>query len=107
MGNEEWIAEDVPWYLIDKDRERPWRDEDVAMSAPIIIAKGTYLEAIDAMGKHMQKISEMNHVQRGGEGAMYRMAMGVFLAGSYVDPRYPKELGLRVEGRYYRVMRKP
>lgn len=99
----EWIAEDVPWYMIDTKVERPWRDEDVAMSSPIVVAKGTYLECAKAMGNRMENHAEMSHVIRGGEAPMYRMAMGVFLALSYVDTRYPQEIGIRVSGRYYRV----
>ena len=41
-----YIAQDVPWYMIDKSEERPWRDEDMAMSAPRTLGKyDTRLEA--------------------------------------------------------------
>lgn len=102
MGNQ-WVAEDVPWYMIDKDQERPWRDEDVAMSSPTTVYKGDYENCLRAMHNALNRISEMNHVQRSGEAALFRSAAQMFYNAMLADNRFPHELGVRIAGRYHRV----
>jgi len=88
-----YIAEDVPWYMVDKYAERPWRDEDMAMSAPVY--SGDSEE--DARGKLAMRllgISEYDFVQRHGDGQMYVSAANFILRGGD---------GIRISGRYYRI----
>jgi len=96
MSTGEWIAEDVPWYLIDKDAERPWRDEDMAMSATQRLAvRDTELHAREALSNHLMSISRYGHVIRGGESETYEQAAVLVLRPGYG--------GIRIHGRYYRV----
>lgn len=90
-----YIAEDVPWYMIDKSIEAPWRDEDVAMSAPTAIHTGEDEEhARGKIAMHLLNVSEMDHVWRSGNPQMYVSAANFFLRGGD---------GLRISGRYYRI----
>jgi len=90
-----YIAEDVPWYMVDTSVEKPWRDEDVAMSAPVNVYSGDSEE--DARGKLAMRllgISEYDFVQRRGNGQMYVSAANFILRGGD---------GIRISGRYYRI----
>jgi hypothetical protein len=90
-----WIAEDVPWYMIDKSADRPWRDEDVAMSSPRKFGEyATVEEARQAVAGDLEASSGYGFIVRGGEREKYLAAAQAVLAG--VD-------GVRVHGRYYRV----
>lgn len=97
-----WIAEDVPAYMFDPKAERPWRDEDVAMSAPETIHKGTsYDVAMQHMSDKLVGISQMNYVRLAGETATYTLAAAAFM--SCRAHRTPSELDIRIHGRVYRV----
>lgn len=90
-----WIAEHVPWYLIDKTLDRPWRDEDVAMSAPVNLGEyGTETDARVAVASDLVRSAEFGHVTRGGDAPKYMAAATAILAG--VD-------GVRIYGRFWRV----
>lgn len=90
-----WIAEDAPWYQVDKSADRPWRDEDVAMSSPRRFGEfATEAEARQAVAEDLEVSSEYGFIVRGGEREKYLAAAQAVLAG--VD-------GVRVHGRYYRV----
>lgn len=90
-----WIAEDVPWYQVDQTVDRPWRDEDVAMSSPIRHGEfATEGEARKAVADKLREISTFNFVVRGGSAEMYRTAAAAITLG--VD-------GVRIAGRFHRV----
>lgn len=90
-----YFAEDVPWYMVDTSIEKPWRDEDCAMSAPATVHKGDdEKEARSKMALHLLKISEYDFVKRSGGDLMYVSAANFFLRGGD---------GVRVSGRYYRI----
>lgn len=90
-----WIAEHVPWYQVDKSVERPWRDEDMAMSAPEKLGEfRTEDEARKEVAAHLVKCSNLGFIQRAGEGPKYVAAGTALLFG--VD-------GVRLHGRFYRV----
>lgn len=90
-----YIAEDVPWYMVDRTAGQPWRDEDAGMSAPIHVH--TSVEEEDARGKlamHLLNISEMDRVVMFGNPKMYASAANFILRGGD---------GVRISGRYYRI----
>lgn len=90
-----WIAEDVPWYWINEQAPRPWREEDLAASAPRRFGEfATEAEARQAVAGDLEESSTYNFVVRGGEAEKYRTAAMAVLLG--VD-------GIRIKGRYYRV----
>lgn len=91
-----WIAEDVPWYQVDKESRRPgMTDEDRAMSAPREFGEfGTESEARSAVAGDLEQSATYGFVVRGGEREKYLVAAQAVLAG--VD-------GIRIHGRYYRV----
>lgn len=91
-----WIAEDVPWYLVQPDLRRPsMTDEDVAMSAPRRLGEfATRGEAQAAVADDLEVSSHFNFIVRGGEREKYVLAAEAILAG--VD-------GVQIHGRYYRV----
>lgn len=91
----QWIAQDVPWHIVDTSTDKPWRDEDRAMSAPQTIATGES-EAHVRMELHMHllKIAQFNHVRLAGETKLHQAAADAILAGVW---------GVRIHGRYYRI----
>lgn len=90
-----WIAEDVPWYQVDQSAERPWRDEDLAMSAPRKFGEfATVEEARQAVAGDLEASSTYNFVVRGGEREKYLAAAQAITLGAS---------GVRIHGRYYRV----
>lgn len=90
-----YIAEDGPWYMVDTTVERPWRDEDVAMSAPVRIGEfDTLEEAQNALHDKLWEYSEHDFIVRSGESVKYQIAAAAILAGVN---------GIRIDGRYYRV----
>lgn len=90
-----YIAEDVPWYMVDSSVEKPWRDEDRAMSAPIIVCPATSEEeARSKLAMRLLEISEYNFVKREGGDLMYVSAANFILRGGD---------GVRISGRYYRI----
>lgn len=90
-----WIAEDVPWYMVDRDSSRPWRDEDVAMSAPIKIGRfDSETQAREALFKKLMEQSEYNFIKRSGESGTYRAAAMLIL-----EP----ETSVKIYGRFYQV----
>lgn len=91
-----WIAEDVPWYMIDKSVDRPWRDEDVAMSAPRRLGKvDREDEARTLAVEDITECAHYNHVARAGETEMY-LAQAEKIASGEAD-------GVKIHGRYWRV----
>lgn len=95
-------AEDVPAYMFDPKADKPWRDEDVAMSAPRTLAKDqAFSSALDVMAEHLRGISVMNHVVMAGEAATYALAAAFFESAK--TRRFPAELGVQISGRVYRV----
>lgn len=102
MQKTAYVAEDLPTYMFDTSKERPWRDEDVAMSAPNKLAKDQgYTSALEVMIDHLTRISTMQHVIMGGEQGTYLLAAAFF--GSFKTHRYPAEVGIQISGRVYRV----
>lgn len=92
-----YIAQDVPWYMIDTSEERPWRDEDVAMSAPRTLGKyDTRLEAALKLASEFEEIAGFRH---DGEDGLYRALAGGLraCAGEGFE-------GVRIHGRYYRIV---
>lgn len=90
-----WIAEDVPWYQVDQTSDRPWRDEDVAMSSPQRHGEfATEQEARQAVAGHLEEISTFNFIVRGGERELFLTAAKTILLGAG---------GVRIHGRYHRV----
>lgn len=90
-----YYAEDVPAYLIDSEAEKPWRDEDLGMSATQIVAKSESADdARDAMFDHLWDIADMDHTVRSQKSSLYRIA--AVLINSGAD-------GVRIGGRYYRI----
>lgn len=90
-----WIAEDVPWYQVDQTSDRPWRDEDYAMSAPRRFGEfATEQEARQAVAGDLEASSAYGFIARGGETEKYLVAAQAVLLG--VD-------GIRIHGRFYRV----
>ena len=93
----------VPAYEFDPKAERPWRDEDVAMSAPILVAKDQSFEsACEVAADRMTKTSTMNHVVMGGEQGIYAIAAAFFAAAK--TRRYPADLSIQISGRVLRVV---
>jgi hypothetical protein len=95
-----YIAQDVPWYMIDTSEDRPWRDEDVAMSAPRTLGKyDTRLEAALKLAAEFEEVAGYRHVQADGEDGLYRaLAEGLrACAGKGFE-------GVRIHGRYYRIV---
>jgi hypothetical protein len=90
-----WIAEDVPWYSVDKSVKGPWRDEDVAMSAPRKLGKyDTEDEARAQVARELELIASYRYIKAGGESDKFVWAAETIRRG--VD-------GIRISGRYYRV----
>lgn len=90
-----YIAENVPWYMVDSSIEKPWRDEDVAMSAPVVYYTGdSEEEARDAMSNALLDISMFGFVKRSGESGIYVNASDFIISGGD---------GVRIFGRYYRI----
>ena len=90
-----YIAEDVPWYMIDRTVEQPWRDEDVAMSAPrLVAASNDEYTARTALSEELERIAEFEYVIRDMEDTMYRDAAAFIRSGGD---------GVRILGRYYRI----
>lgn len=90
-----WIAEHVPWYSIEKTLDRPWRDEDVAMSMPVKLGDfATETDARVAVASDLTRSAEFGHVARGGDAPKYLASASAILAG--VD-------GVRIYGRFWRV----
>ncbi len=90
-----WIAEHVPWYSVDKTLDRPWRDEDIAMSMPVKLGDfATETDARVAVASDLVRSAEFGHVTRGGDAPKYMAAATAILAG--VD-------GVRIYGRFWRV----
>lgn len=90
-----FIAEDVPWYMVDRTEVMPWRDEDVAMSAPERVGEfDTEDEARQALHELLLEISRYDFEIRGGESDKYTTAADAILFGAD---------GIRLYGRYYRV----
>lgn len=103
MKTQAYKVVDLPSYEFDTSKERPWRDEDVAMSAPRTLGKDLSFEAAcDVASEHMTHISTMNHVQMGGEQGMYVLAAAFF--GAAKLRRYPADLSIQVSGRVLRVV---
>ena len=90
-----WIAEDVPWYMIDKSVRGPRTDEDAGMSAPVRLGEyATEQEARQAVAGHLEEISTFNFIVRGGERELFLNAAQTILQGAY---------GIRIHGRYHTV----
>lgn len=92
-----YIAQDVPWYMIDKSEERPWRDEDMAMSAPRTLGKyDTRLEAALKLAAEFEEIAGIGHDEE--DGLYPALAKGLrACAGEGFE-------GVRIHGRYYRIV---
>lgn len=73
----QWIAEDVAPFHIDPHYKghRPHTDEDVAMSSPQTLYKGTSLSAArKAAATYLTQCANMNHVRMAGEAGTYLSA---------------------------------
>lgn len=82
----QWIAEDVAPFDADPDYQgqRPWRDEDVAMSAPTVFYKGlSERDARNSLMAALHVISEYNHVKGAGNSERYTEAAKEIGAGAY------------------------
>lgn len=100
MEKAAYKAEDVPAYMFDTKAEKPWRDEDIAMSGPVTVAKDTtFVGALDAIQERLTRIASMDH--NSGEQGMYLLAAAFF--GAAKLRRYPAEIGVQISGRVYRV----
>lgn len=102
-----WIAEDVPMYMVDTRLRQPMTDEDAGMSAPNRLARNvTYAEACAVVAKHLEEISLLNFVQRDGQTKAYQAASAMFEAAAPTgESRYPMTFGVQVAGRFHRVRR--
>lgn len=90
-----WIAEDVPWYMVDRNHPRPMDDETAGMSAPIRIGRfDSETQAREALFKKLMEQSEYNFIKRSGESGTYRAAAMLIL-----EP----ETSIKIYGRFYRV----
>lgn len=102
MVENKYIAEDVPWYMVDKTIDAPWRDEDMAMSAPIKVGEAdTWQAAYLMLSEKMAECAKMNHVRASGDSPM--MAIGAMTMAAAAQSNYDPSVGIRVHGRYYRV----
>lgn len=89
-----YVAEDVPWYRVDRSQKSPWRDEDLAMSAPRKLGEcDTEDEARGVLSDYLLTCARMGHISREGERPMLQAAAMAVLLGVEV----------RVHGRFYRV----
>jgi hypothetical protein len=103
MQPKAYRVDDIPAYEFDPKAERPWRDEDVAMSAPRNLAKDQSFEsACEVAADHMTGISTMNHVVMSGEQGIYAIAAAFFAAAK--TRRYPADLSIQISGRVLRVV---
>ena len=100
-----WIAEDVPMYMIDNRENKPRRDEDVTMSAPISLGKHlSYTGALIKVAEHLESIAKLRITGREKTETFYRTAAQLFLAADEtVGSYYPLTFGLQIHGRFYRV----
>lgn len=90
-----YMAEDVPWYMVDSNQPRPWSDDDMGMSAPVIIGKfDSEAQAREALFRKLMEQAEYNFVKRSGESGTYRAAAMLIL-----EP----ETSIKIYGRFYRV----
>lgn len=88
-----WVAESVAAYEVDDSLERPWRDEDVAMSGPELFGRfGSDFEARVKLAGEL--VGCIEYASRYGEGGLFAGAAGAVLLGSP---------SVRVKGRVYRV----
>ena len=88
-----FVAEDVPWYMVDSSTERPWRDEDLGMSAPQIL--GRFDTEDEARAHIASKIEEYGGYGFNQSGRSKYMAAALFMLNGGE--------GVRIYGRYYRV----
>ena len=97
-----WYALDMPAYEIDDTVEKPWRDEDVAMTMSHKLGKDlSYQEACRIVGCYLDDIADMNHVMRSAEDGMYRAASALFIVASHQET--PVDIMVRLHGRVYTV----
>lgn len=90
-----WIAEDVPWYSVDRSTARVMTDEDYAMSAPEVLGRFDSRQgAEEEVAARLETMSELRIVARREEQELYLSAARAMLMG--VD-------GIRIAGRFYRV----
>lgn len=89
-NNECWIAENVPAYLVEPWLDQPWRDEDLALSAPVLL--GMFDSEHGAVGALIEECDRWAATSV-TEGA-YQAAVSMLMAGS---------TAVKVQGRYLRV----
>lgn len=73
----QWIAEDLaPWEVrADYQGHKPWRDEDVAMSSPVVFYKGESKDAArTALVSKLTEYAAFNHIRTAGEAPRYLSA---------------------------------
>jgi hypothetical protein len=95
----DWIAEEVPSYLLDSSYRRPTSDHTAHITATITVTSDvTERAAHQIMALHLESIARLSHVQSFGNPAKYNAAANAFRAG--VD-------AVQISGRVFRVRHAP
>jgi hypothetical protein len=89
-----WIAEDVPWYSVDRSTARVMTDEDYAMSAPEVLGRfETETEARQAVARRLEQTASYCYANEQERSMALAAAHAVIMGVT----------GVQVYGRYYRV----
>lgn len=96
-----FIAEDVPAYSVEPWLDKPWRDEDCAMSARRTVAKGeTEDECREALVKELEEWATY-YREKAKYNDYYRKDFKLFSCAAAVLSS--GSTAVKVHGRYHRV----